>query len=672
MPSELNRRELLAAGAAMGAALALRETDTLAAPPGARVVSAVDFRTQPDASGWGPGWRTTGVANLRCAGGEGLLEAGSDVFPNDPRPVAFAPDARLRDVEIVATITRIGLAPGVVVRRNGARAYYAAVYDTSARALRLLRRQGSALDELGSVSVPAAQAPLTLTLTATGAHPTSLRATLVDGLGLEFEVEAKDATDGLQAPGEAGVLGTADTLFPSDRNPVLPALGNLHLLPWAVQEGQAFMNTAPGQAIVDEIRRRSSAGFRRIEIRSPESPRRTRPAVLAATTGAPLRGGANLLVAADMPARVALELSYSPRFRRSWTVAVGPTGAFDAASIAVRGLRAGRRVYWRARLRRRGLTTTGPVRSFMVLPQRPSSQRLRIAVASCGAQFGPIFEHLAATRPHAFVWQGDLNYPDTHGPLAQTTSGYAGIWRDFLANPLLEPLLARTAFAPQRDDHDYGVQDANSTNIDKFPWALAPWTALMNRRAHYRFRAGSAELWVLDQRLHKSDPALPDTLDKTLLGRAQRDWLLRTLAESDAPFKVICSPATVFMAANARDGNWAAGFEAERKLITDHIARRTSGTTIFLTGDTHLTAVHDAGGRFEARAAPIGIPTPNDITLVDPLAASKLRGQPGIAYADDRCHFTLLEIEGRGSRARLDLRLVREDGATPYERRFPD
>ena len=66
----------------------------------------------------------------------------------------------------------------------------------------------------------------------------------------------------------------------------------------------------------------------------------------------------------------------------------------------------------------------------------------------------------------------------------------------------------------------------------------------------------------------------------------------------------------------------------------------------------------------------IGIPKPNDITLVDPLAAQELRSQPMISYADDRCHFTMLEIEGRGRRASLELSLVREDGATPYSRRF--
>ena len=120
------------------------------------------------------------------------------------------------------------------------------------------------------------------------------------------------------------------------------------------------------------------------------------------------------------------------------------------------------------------------------------------------------------------------------------------------------------------------------------------------------------------------------------------------------------------MGANARDGNWGTGFEAERDLLLDHIRRRVGGTTIFLTGDTHLTGVYDSGGDFEARAAPVGIPTPNDITLIDPLAAENLRRRDGVVYAGDECHFTLLEVRG----ATLDLRLVRGDGAVPYERRF--
>jgi len=592
------------------------------------------------------------------------------VFPNDPRPVAFAVDCHTRDAQIEATVTRVGSARGVVLRRTGPRRYYAAVYDSERGALLLLVRNGIELHELAATSVAAAEAPLTLRLEVVGVHPTALRAELVDAAGKSSAASATDASSKLQRSGDPGVLATAQTLFPNERNPVLPALGNLHLLPWGVQEGQAFMQTTPGQAVVQEIRRRSTAGFAQIVVRSQERPRPTRPSVVAATTGVPLAGGARLHVASDVAARASVELSHSPRFERTWTLPLGSTGRFHAATRAARALEPGRRVYWRARLERRGQRTKGPVRSFRVAPKPGEHRPFRIAVLACGAQFGPIFKELASRRPHVVVWQGDLNYPDTHGPLAQTVSGYAGIWRDFLANPLLAPSLRRAAFATQRDDHDYGVQDANSTNIPSFPWALAPWRALMNRRSFYRFPAGAAEIWVLDQRRFKSDPTLRDTPDKTLLGMRQRRWLLRTLAASPARFKIICSPCTVFMAANARDGNWAAGFTAERELVLDHIRKEVGGRTVFLTGDTHLTAVYESAHGFEARAAPVGIPKPNDVTLVDPLAAQKLRGQAGVSYADDSNHFSMLEINGERRSATVELNLIREDGATPYTRRF--
>jgi hypothetical protein len=335
-------------------------------------------------------------------------------------------------------------------------------------------------------------------------------------------------------------------------------------------------------------------------------------------------------------------------------------------------LPAGRPVYWRARLRRRGRTTVGPIRSFRPLPDRGSRESVRIAIGACASQFGPIFERLADARPDAFIWQGDLNYPDTIGPLAQTMSGYAGTWRDFLANPRLAPILDRSLFIPQRDDHDYGVQDANSTNL--VAWGLAPWEGLMESRLYHRFSAGLVEVWVLDQRRHKSDPRAPDTPAKTLLGLAQRRWLTRSLAASKAPFKVVCSPCTLApLPANGRDGSWAAGFTAERDLLLEHIRRNVSGRTVFVTGDTHWTLVYDRAGLFEARPCPLGIPTPNDITLTEPQAAEDARSVPGVAYADDDLgHFALVEVSGTRHTARLDLSLVREDGTVPFRTHFDE
>jgi hypothetical protein len=662
----VSRRELLAAATVATAALALHDPARASA---AEWSGGIDFGSAGSGAGW-PKWRCSGVANLRRVDGVGLLEAGSDVFPCDPRPVAFAVDRRFRDGEVSATVQAGGAGAGLVLRRVGPRDYYAAIYDDELTALLLVRRSPDRVVELARTPVARPAAPFRLAFTASGASPTTLAAALDAGGGPPATVAGADSAAPLQRAGDPGVLATARTLFPAEGPAALPALGNLHLLPYGVQEGQAVVGSPGGEAVVDAIRERSTLALARIELRSTERPAPTPAAVVAATTGPPLTGGATLRLAADVPARVEIEVADRASFRGSRRIRPIRTNSFDAAFAKATGLRSGRRVYWRARLARRGLETVGPTRSFRVLPRAGSGKRARIAIGSCASQFGPIFDELARREPDLFVWQGDLNYPDTVGPLAQTVPGYAGFWRDFLTNPRMAPILERSMFGAQRDDHDYGLQDANSTNL--VPWGLAPWEALIERRPHYRFSAGLADFWVLDQRLHKSDPAAPDSPDKTLLGIAQRDWLLRTLAASRAPFKVVCSPCTLApLKANERDGSWAAGFTAERDLVLEHVARRVSGRTLFVTGDTHWTMVYERDGVFEARPCPLGIPTPNDITLTQPNAAEEARAAPGVAYADDeRGHFALVEVGAGGGQARLDLTLVRDDGETPYSVRF--
>lgn len=658
----------MVAGAAAGASAALlhRVATAGAATSWSR---KLDFAALEPGEGW-PGWTCAGVANLRRAGGQGVLEAGSDVFPCDPRPVAFAIDQRFADGTVSAVVNAAGAGCGLVVRRVGPREYYAAVLDQEQGALIVIRRSPDGAEELARLPVPVLRFPVRLELSASGASPTSLTATVTPHGGPPLSVAARDGTPALQRAGDPGVLATARTLWPNQGPPVLPALGNLHLLPYGVQEGEAFMQTDVGQQVLETIRERSTGAFAAITVTASGSPAPTRPSVVAATTGAPLTRGAKVRVASDVPARIEIEFATNAAFRRSRRIRAGRTGAFDAAIAELSRLAPGRRVWWRARLTRRGQRAVGPVRSFYLPPARGDGRRTTVAIGACASQFGPIFDHLAALRPDVFVWQGDLNYPDTVGPLAQTIVGYGGIWRDFLANPRMDPIFERTLFAAQRDDHDYGVQDANSTNL--VPWGLTPWDALVEKRGYYRFTAGVAEFWVLDQRLRKSDPKIPDTSAKSLLGEKQRAWLLRTLALSRAPFKVVCSPCTLApLGANRRDGSWAAGFTTERELLLKHVREHVSGQTLFVTGDTHWTMVYDRDGLFEARPCPLGIPTPNDITITSPNAAEDARKVPGVVYADDdKGHVAMLEMSGTRKVARLDLTFVREDGATPFKRHF--
>ena len=660
----VTRREVVAAGAALGAAAALSGTAP-ARGAAAGWTRSLDFAALGEGDGW-PGWVCPGAANLRRGGGNGVLEAGTDVFPSDPRPVAFALDQRVRDGEVAAVVSAAGAGAGLVLRRVGPRDYYAAVLDDEQGALVIVRRSPGGVAELARTSTSRPGTPFRFSFAADGAAPTTLTAVLEPGEGSPVTLVARDGAQPLQRAGDPGVLATARTLWPSEGPAPLPALGNLHLLPYGVQEGQAFMETAVGQQVLATIRERSTAAFRSITVAAAGRPGATRPSVIAATGAAPLRRGAIVRVAADVPARVEIEFAGNPRFRRSRRVRAGVTNDFAAAFAGLHGLRPGKRVYWRARLRRRRATVIGPTRSFRALPRPGSRSPARIVIGSCAAQFGPIFDVLAARQPDLFLWQGDLNYPDTAGPLAQTVPGYVGIWRDFLANPRMEPILERSLFAAQRDDHDYGLQDANSTNL--VPWGLLPWEGLIGNRDWYRFSAGQAEFWVLDQRRHKSDPEAEDTPAKTLLGPAQRSWLLKTLAASRAPFKIVCSPCTLApLPANTRDGSWAAGFTAERDLLLEHIRAHVGGRTLFVTGDTHWTMAYEHEGLFEARPCPHGIPTPNDITLTQPQAAEDARRAPGVLYADDeRGHFAQVDVSGDG----LVLTLVREDGAAAFERRF--
>lgn len=685
MDHKISRRKLLQMAAAGTSGLVLAPlagcgessapAASMAEDAGSATPQSLDFASLGEGEGWGDGWVSVGVANLRREAGLGVLEAGSDIFPNDPRPVAFARDQRFVDGSIRAQIHRAGSSVGVVLRRSSIRNYYAAILNTDLLTLSIVRRSGFDLVTLASTLVPPTAlpnnvfGPATLELAVSGQQPSQLQARLSGADGLLYEAAASDDSAELQVAGDAGVLAQSDTLLP-DTAPVVPALGNLHLLPYTVQEGQVFLNSPAGQAFINLIRQRSTAAFSRIEILTVETPQPSAAALIVATTGAPIAGGAVLHVASDLPAEVEIEIARTPDFTDARVIAAGATDPVYAATItAVDGLSAGD-AWWRPRLRRSGHETIGPARRFRVLPSAGDPATFSLIYGSCGSQFGPIFDRIAERHPDLFIWQGDLNYIDAHGPFAQSFSGYAGAWRHFLDNPRLAAILENTCFVAGRDDHDYGLQDANSTNL--VPWGLAPWEALINPQTYQRLSIGLADIWMLDQRRYKSDPTLPDTPEKTLLGLEQRQWLFDCLADSRAPFQIICSPTTVAPApgANARDGSWAIGFNAERQLLLDHLAQNVSGRTVFLTGDTHFTMLWDRDGLFEQRACPLDIPAPNDQNISNPTLELNFGSTPGVLYWSRRSHFSQLTVGAEAGRPVLTVELVRDDGVVVNSTRF--
>lgn len=154
--------------------------------------------------------------------------------------------------------------------------------------------------------------------------------------------------------------------------------------------------------------------------------------------------------------------------------------------------------------------------------------------------------------------------------------------------------------------------------------ALAP----EGRRLHRSLRWGAQlELFVLDTRSWR-DPRYrvdSDAAPKTLLGAAQKTWLLQELARSDALWKVVVSSVPIGIeGGNERDADrriyrdaWLPvdadnpyGWGRELREIVAHLRRERIANVVFLTGDQHFSNLiaydPDGDGEVDFHEANVG------------------------------------------------------------------
>ncbi|WP_121742378.1 alkaline phosphatase D family protein [Natronorubrum halophilum] len=194
--------------------------------------------------------------------------------------------------------------------------------------------------------------------------------------------------------------------------------------------------------------------------------------------------------------------------------------------------------------------------------------------------------------------------------LLETTSVYT-VWDDHevinnFAGPI-EPLMpeGRRAFREYWPlDRDDGADPGESNRFyDSFRWGK------------------HVELFVIDTRQYR-DPNV-DLDSKTLLGEAQLEWLKGALADSDATWKLLASPAPLGYPSDS----WATptdrtGYEAELLEVIEHVQTEPVSNLVVVAGDVHKSVVGafdpDDDGEFEffeAIAGPLGAPAgePDDL-----------------------------------------------------------
>ncbi len=208
-----------------------------------------------------------------------------------------------------------------------------------------------------------------------------------------------------------------------------------------------------------------------------------------------------------------------------------------------------------------GDATTAVVRgSFRTAPRSSQTKDLTFCFTTChdfirtddGLNGHKIYPSMTKIDPHFIVHAGDIEYYDKPLPWAMTKELMRFKWGRIFALPNYREFYNTTSTYFLKDDHDtlkndcwagqrYGTvtfeEGVKIFNEEQFP-SLAP---------RYKTVRWGKELqvWFLEGRDYRSPNNMPDGPAKTILGAEQKEWLFKTLGESDATFKIICSPTPI-------------------------------------------------------------------------------------------------------------------------------
>jgi N-sulfoglucosamine sulfohydrolase len=190
----------------------------------------------------------------------------------------------------------------------------------------------------------------------------------------------------------------------------------------------------------------------------------------------------------------------------------------------------------------------------------------------------PSLEPIAKLKPDFLILNGDCVYYDHPSKTrAKTLAEMRDKWHEQYSMPRFVNLFANTPVYWNKDDHDYRINDADATGDyapshelgiatfrEQVPIVKNDAPGSPTYRTH---RVGrDMQLWFVEGRDYRSPNAMPDGPEKSIWGKEQRDWLQRTIKESDATYKLLISATPMIGPDDAHksDNHANAGFQHER------------------------------------------------------------------------------------------------------------
>jgi len=315
---------------------------------------------------------------------------------------------------------------------------------------------------------------------------------------------------------------------------------------------------------------------------------------------------------------------------------------------------------------------------FSTAPPRETPSDFRFCVMTCQGypdrdhpDGHPIYPSMRALDPKFITMTGDLVYYDSNEPRA-VNPGLARLhWERMFSLPRLLDTLSSTGSYWLKDDHDTLINDT-WPGMDSGELTFAEGQEIFRQQAPlgseiYRtFRWGrDLQVWFTDGRDFRSPNDIPDGPEKTIWGAEQKEWFKRTVADSDATWKILISPTPLVGPdrPGKNDNHSNSGFTHEGDELRAWLKEHAPDNFFVVCGDRHWQyhSVHPQTGAQEFS--------------VGPASNSHASGTPGENLEYHRFHkvqggFLCVELRPDGAKSEVAFQLRDVAGQIAYEAKF--
>jgi len=256
---------------------------------------------------------------------------------------------------------------------------------------------------------------------------------------------------------------------------------------------------------------------------------------------------------------------------------------------------------------------------FKTAPTKNQAERVVFTV-STGQMFSDqdrpdgyeIYPSMLKLDPSFFVHTGDILYYDG---LAKTKGLAHWHWQRMYSRPTNVDFHRQVASYFIKDDHDTWKNDCwpsmKSRGMYRFTFEqglkIFPQQVPMGEKTCRTIRWGrDLQIWMVEGRDFRSPNNAPDGPAKTIWGAEQKAWFKKTVAESDATYRVLISPTPIVGPdrKSKHDNHSNADFTHEGDELRAFIAKQKN--MVVICGDRHwqYMSVHPKTGVREYSCGP--------------------------------------------------------------------